>query len=208
MVEKFEPLFLDFVKREMQQDLAHDLNHVLRVVKVAKSLCHEEGAKLEVVVPAAYLHDCFSFPKNHPERATSSLLAGQKAQKFLESVAYPSVYFPEISHAILAHSFSAKVKPKSLEAKIVQDADRLDAIGAIGVARCLQVGTALGAGLYNAFDPFAQEREWDDRQYCVDHFYIKLLKLADTMNTASAKAEADKRTVFMKNFLTQLGNEI
>ena len=208
MTEQFEALFLGFIESEMQRDLAHDLNHILRVVKTAKDLCQKEGAKLEVVLPAAYLHDCFSFPKNHPERAASSKLAAQKALKFLETIKYPSEYFSEISHAITTHSFSANIKPETLEAQLVQDADRLDALGAIGIARCLQIGTALGIGLYNSADPFAQERELDDRQYSIDHFYEKLLKLADTMHTSSAKVEAKKRTEFMKAYLEQLATEI
>ncbi|GAL13234.1 metal-dependent phosphohydrolase [Vibrio astriarenae] len=65
MSQQYEPQFLNFIQQEMQQDIAHDINHVLRVVKTAKVLCDREGANLEVVLPAAYLHDCFSFPKNH-----------------------------------------------------------------------------------------------------------------------------------------------
>ena len=205
---KIEKHFIEFIQSEMQQDLAHDLNHVLRVVKTAKTLCASEGAKLEVVLPAAYLHDCFSFPKNHPDRAKSSKIAADKALEFLASIDYPAKYFEAIHHAIVAHSFSAKIKPETLEAQIVQDADRLDALGAIGVARCIQVSSSLGVGLYDAEDPFSQNRELNDRQFTIDHFYTKLFKLKDTMNTQSAIVEAEKRTVFMKEYLTQLGAEI
>lgn len=208
MVETYEKQFCEFIELEMQQDLAHDLNHVLRVVKTAKQLCKLEGAKLEVVLPAAYLHDCFSFAKNHPDRASSSKVAADKALTYLGEIGYPQEYFSQISHAIVAHSFSANVKPETLEAQIVQDADRLDALGAIGIARCLQVSTNLGVSLYHSADPFARHRELNDKLHSVDHFYVKLLKLKDSMNTPSAKEEAERRTAFMQTYLKQLDSEI
>lgn len=208
MLEQYEQQFLDFIQREMKQDLAHDINHVLRVVKTAKSLCDREGGIMEIVVPAAYLHDCFSFPKHHPEKKKSSQLAAQKANDFLSSIGYPQDYLPAIYHAIEAHSFSANIKANSLEAKIVQDADRLDALGAIGIARCIQVNSSMGVGLYQADDPFCASRLPDDKSYAIDHFYVKLLKLKDTMHTHSAQLEAQKRTEFMQLYLQQLDNEI
>lgn len=208
MLEHFEPQFSKFIESQMQQDLAHDLNHVQRVVKTARRLCESERAKLEVVLPAAYLHDCFSFPKNHPDRANSSRIAAQKALKFLEEIGYPSLYFAAINHAIVAHSFSANIRPETLEAQIVQDADRLDALGAIGIARCLQVSASLGVSLYHATDPFAQNRELNDKLSSLDHFYVKLLRLKDTMHTSSAKLEAEQRTAFMEAYLNQLRTEI
>ncbi len=208
MLEKYESQFANFIQAEMVQDPAHDINHVRRVVKTAKKLCEREGAKLEVVLPAAYLHDCFTFPKNHPARATSSSIAAEKAIEFLLSINYPSQYLDEIKHAIVAHSFSVGVKPTTIEAQIVQDADRLDALGAIGVTRCLQVSSSFGATLYNSDDPYAERRELDDKSYTLDHFQVKLFKLADQMNTLSAKQEADKRVQFMKLYVEQLGSEM
>ena len=132
-----------FLMAEDPSDSAHDINHILRVVKVAKQIAKEEHAVLEVVVPAAWLHDCVSLAKNHPDRAKASTLAGDKAIIFLKSIGYPKSFFDAIHHAISAHSYSADIAPTTLEAKIVQDADRLDALGAIGVARCMQVSGAL-----------------------------------------------------------------
>ncbi len=208
MVENYENQFLGFIQREMQQDLAHDINHVLRVVKTAKFLCEAERAVAEVVLPAAYLHDCFSFPKNHPHRSESSKIAADKALSFLSSIGYPAEFLPAISHAIVAHSFSANIKPETLEAKIVQDADRLDALGAIGIARCIQVNANLSVNFYSLDDPFCKQREPDDRLHAIDHFYNKLLKLSFAMNTVSAKLEAEKRTSFMQSYLEQLSTEI
>jgi uncharacterized protein len=208
VLEQFEYQILNFAKQEMTQDAAHDISHIKRVVKTAKSLCAQEQADLEVVLPAAYLHDCFTFPKNHPERATSSKIAADKAIAFLRSINYPAHHLDAIHHAIVTHSYSANITPETIEAQIVQDADRLDSLGAIGIARCLFVGQSFDAELYNREDPFAEVRDLDDKHFSVDHFYVKLFKLAQTMNTESAKQEAERRSNYMRGFLDQLASEV
>ncbi|HGS4739946.1 TPA: HD domain-containing protein [Vibrio parahaemolyticus] len=207
-LSQFEPLFLEFMQQEMQVDSAHDIEHVKRVVKTAKQLCDEENADIAIVLPAAYLHDCFTYPKDHPNRKQSSAIAAKKAIAYLESIQYPQHYHDAIAHAIEAHSFSANIRPNTLEAQIVQDADRLDALGAIGVTRCIQVSTHFNAQLYNDNDMFAKERELNDKQFTVDHFQTKLFKIVDTMNTESAKLEANKRKAFMQTYLEQLHDEV
>jgi uncharacterized protein len=208
LIEQYENTFFEFIQGEIAKDLAHDVNHVLRVVKTAKLLCLQENAVEEIVVPAAYLHDCFSFEKNHPQRSQSSKFAADKALLFLKSINYPDEYFDKIHHAILAHSFSAKIETSTLEAEIVQDADRLDALGAIGIARCFLTGAKLDRPLYSDVDAFCSARLPDDSAYTIDHFYAKLLKLADTMKTKSAHAEAQNRTHFMREYLKQLEAEV
>ncbi|MDZ7631629.1 MAG: hypothetical protein U5K74_09845 [Gemmatimonadaceae bacterium] len=98
--------------------------------------------------------------------------------------------------------------PVTSEARVVQDADRLDALGAIGIARCLMLGGQLGRVLYDVDDPFAEHRAPDDRVSSIDHFYTKLLTLADTMQTASGRREAARRTAYMRGYLDQLRSEI
>ena len=208
MLSHFEPAFATFIQVEMQTDLAHDYQHVLRVVKNAKLLCQQEGAIEPVVIPAAWLHDCLSLPKDHPQRAQASQLAADKAINFLSSIQYPEEHFQAIHHAICCHSYSANITPTTLEAKIVQDADRLDALGAIGIARCLQVSSQLKRPLYAPEDPFCITRKVDDKTYTLDHFYQKLLKIKNTMHCRSAREEADKRTKYMQGFLEQLQDEI
>ena len=208
LLSQIESQFLEFMQQEMQVDAAHDISHVQRVVKTAKKLAMEEGADLSIVLPAAYLHDCFTYPKDHPNRKQSSIIAAKKAVAFLESIDYPRQYHDAIAHAIEAHSFSANIRPNTLEAKVVQDADRLDALGAIGVTRCIQVSTEFDAQLYDDKDIFAQQRELDDKQFTLDHFQAKLFKIAETMNTESAKLEANKRKAFMQTYLKQLYDEV
>lgn len=207
-MREFEQQFSQFMQLQRPSDAAHDLQHVLRVVKSAKQLCREEAACADVVVPAAWLHDCVSLAKDDPLRAQSSRLAADQAIEFLGQISYPSRHFSAIHHAIVAHSFSAKVTPQTREAQIVQDADRLDALGAIGITRCIQVGSSLQRSLYSLDDPFCQQRLPDDTQFTLDHFYQKLLDLSDTMCTTAGRIEALKRSEFMRAFLQQLASEI
>jgi uncharacterized protein len=189
-------------------DAAHDHVHVLRVVGTAKALAAAEGADLRVVVPAAWLHDCVHVPKHSPDRARASRLAADAAGAYLRGAGYPAELVPAVEHAIHAHSFSANVEPRTIEAAVVQDADRLDALGAVGIARTLMLGGAMGAPLYDATEPIPVTREPDDRRSVVDHFFTKLLHLEARMRTASGRAEAARRTAFMRAYLAELEREI
>lgn len=204
----WETRFQQFLQSQSEGDVAHDLAHIHRVVRMAKQLCAAEEGNLTVVLPAAWLHDCVSVPKTSPQRAQASRLAADHAVAFLKSEHYDSQSLPAIHHAIEAHSFSANLVPQTLEARIVQDADRLDAIGAVGLARCLMLGGSFGSTLYNPDDPFCTSRTPQDHLFCVDHFFAKLLKLKDMIQTKSGKEEAEKRTQFLESFLHQLADEI
>lgn len=208
MIKQLEIHCREFLRGLQSSDAAHNIDHIERVVKLATYLCKQEEGKLEVVVPAAWLHDCVSLPKNHPQRSLASSLAADKAVDILKSIAYPTHYLSDIHHAIEAHSYSADIQPSSLEAKIVQDADRIDALGAIGLSRCIQVGTGLQRPLYHRDDPMCESRVPDDSQYTIDHFFTKLLNIADTVHTTAAKREAEKRSQFMRAYLAQLSDEL
>ena len=189
-------------------DAAHDPEHIRRVVQNAKMLAQREGGALAVIIPAAWLHDCVHVAKNSPQRSLASQLAAETAVAFLQTVDYPTQYLPDIAHAIAAHSFSANIQAQTLEAQIVQDADRLDALGAIGIARCLMLGGDMGKPLYHPAEPLPHTRRPDDGRYVIDHFYRKLFKLADKMNTPSARQEALRRAAFMSDYLAELAREI
>jgi uncharacterized protein len=205
----WEQRFAGFLaSRDGDTDPAHDLTHIWRVVANARALAATEGARLAVVLPAAWLHDCVTIPKDSPLRARASTLAAATAGDFLQAAGYPAGDIPAIRHAIEAHSFSAGIAPRTIEAMVVQDADRLDALGAVGIARCLMLGGAMGKPLYDPDAPFPHTRLPDDTSNVIDHFYVKLLKLVETMQTAAGKAEAERRTAFMRQFLEQLGAEI
>ena len=206
--QEWEPLFERFLADQPGNDPGHGLVHVRRVVATASRLCVAEGARGEIVLPSAWLHDCAHVAKDSPERSSASRIAAARAVEFLAAAGYPSDCLPDIRHAIEAHSYSAGIAPLTLEAKIVQDADRLDALGAIGIARCIAVGAALGRPIYQPDDPFCAAREPDDSAASVDHFYTKLLKLADTMQTEAGRREARRRSEFMQGYLDQLRAEI
>jgi uncharacterized protein len=207
-LDQLQDVCLDYLKEVMTADPAHDITHVQRVVQNTIQLTKTENGNAAVSVPAAWLHDCVSVAKDSPLRKQASKLAAREAIRFLESVNYPPGLLAQIYHAIEAHSFSANIPTETLEASIVQDADRLEAVGAIGIARCLLTGGSMGTPLYEPTDPFAENRDLDDRRYTLDHFYCKLLGLVDTMKTEAGKAEAVKRTNYIKAFLKQLGSEI
>lgn len=190
------------------QDPGHDWAHILRVVKTAAQLAREEQADLDVVLPAAYLHDIVNVPKGHPERHRASELAADKALKLLREHGYAEAKLPQIHQAIVEHSFSRGLRPSSPESGCVQDADRLDALGAIGILRCTAVNVEMKSKFYDPQDPFAERRAPDDKTWMLDHYGVKLFKLADTMATASGRKLGQERTEFMRSFVQQLGNEV
>jgi uncharacterized protein len=198
----------DFLKHTMDSDPAHDISHVRRVVKNTIYLTDIEQSNSLVTVPAAWLHDCISVAKDSPLRAQASQLAAAAAVKFLSAEGYPEELLDEVYHAIEAHSFSANIPTRTLEARIVQDADRLEALGAIGIARCMLTGGSMGTRLYEPGDPFCQDREPNDRAFTLDHFYKKLFKLPETMQTHAGRQEAERRAEFMRGYLQQMRGEI
>ena len=207
-LEELQSLCAEFMASVEAADGAHDISHVQRVAANVAHLTEEESAKAWVTLPAAWLHDCVAVAKNSPWRAQGSKLAAQAAVDFLGDTAYPGELLPEVYHAIEAHSFSAAIPTRSLEARVVQDGDRLDSLGAIGIARCLLVGGHLNRPLVSTFDPFCEQREPDDGQYTLDHFYAKLLKLPATMQTKAGRAEAERRAAYMQDYLLRLKQEM
>jgi len=204
----WEPRIVQFVCAQPGGDPGHGLVHLRRVVAAAIALAESEDARADVVLPAAWLHDCVHVAKDSPDRSRASRLAAAHAVSFLQAAGYPADALPGIAHAIEAHSYSAGIPPRTIEARVVQDADRLDALGAIGVARCIAVGSALGRPLYDPDDPFCETRAPDDAGASIDHFYTKLLKLAATMQTEAGRQEAERRTAFIRAFIGQLRSEI
>ncbi|MCM2291989.1 HD domain-containing protein [Allorhizobium sp. BGMRC 0089] len=176
-----------------QQDGAHDDSHLVRVFNNAMRIHAQEGGDGEILAAAVLLHDCVHVEKNAPHRAQASRLAADKASRLLNEAHWPDIRIEAVAHAIVSHSFSANQPPQSLEAKILQDADRLDALGFIGLARTFAIAGRLGGQLYDHLDPCAERRPLDDRRYALDHFATKLFKLADGFQTATGKAMARQR---------------
>lgn len=191
-------------------DTAHDLQHVKRVVHNARKIGEQEGADLSILIPAAWLHDCVVLPKNSPERSQASRHAAEMASGWLRTQNLPEHRIEAIAHCIEAHSYSAGITPQTPEARILQDADRLDALGAIGIARCFVTGAGFGAAFYHPEIPLPREalRSLDDKAYTLDHFFTKLYRLPGLMNTPAARQIAETRVAFMQSFVRQLLQEI
>lgn len=196
------------VEKIMDNDSAHDFEHVMRVYKNAQKICKKEKANEKLVLTATLLHDIVSYPKSDKRSKLSSIHSAKKSKQILKKYDFSNEEIIIISNAIRDHSFSQNKVPATLEGKILQDADRLDAIGAIGIARVFATGGSLKRPFYNTDDPFCKTRKPDDKTWTVDHFYEKLLNLESLMNTKSGKMEAKRRTKILKNYLKQLKQEI
>jgi len=187
-------------------DPAHDFSHILRVYRNARIIGQEEGADMQVLLLAALLHDVGSEKKHEHGEPEGQ---GKKAvEALLESIGLEAQARENVQYAVEVHRFSKGIVPATLEARILQDADRLDAIGAMGIARVFLTGGALGRELYHPEDPFCRAREPDDTKWNLDHFYKKLLKLESGMHTKMGKKLASARTAVLKRYLRDLEVEI
>lgn len=189
-------------------DGSHDIAHLQRVWNNAAAIRAEEGGDDEILAAAALLHDCVTVEKNDPLRPQASRLAAGKASTILEALDWSPARIAAVAHAIEAHSFSAGLRPETLEARILQDADRLDAIGMIGVARCFYVAGRLGSALYDPADPAASRRPLADARFALDHFDNKLFKLADGFQTAAGARMAAQRHQRLRRFYDEFLDEI
>lgn len=189
-------------------DPSHDWAHVGRVAATAQKLCKGTEASVECVLAGVYCHDIVNLPKNHPDRKNASTLAAEEARPHLEKAGFNNDEIKIIQSAVIEHSFSKGLKPSTLEGAIVQDADRLDALGAIGILRCASVNAQMKGFYYDPFDPLAEERELDDKKFMIDHYFVKLFKLPEMMNTPNGKKLGAERVEYMQNFLRELMSEV
>ncbi|MEN5223680.1 HD domain-containing protein [Pseudomonas asiatica] len=192
-----------------QPDGSHDLSHIHRVWVNAQRIQRVEGGDLEVLLAATVLHDCVAVEKNSPLRGQASTLSAQRAASILADMGWPLQRIEQVAHAVKTHSYSAGFEPLTLEARILQDSDRLDAIGAVGIARCFYVSGRMGSALYDFENPTAWGREYQDKAYAVEHFHTKLLKLASGFKTAEGARLAAERharlEVFLADFMDEIG---
>jgi uncharacterized protein len=189
-------------------DGAHDLAHIRRVWVNAFAIAAEEGGADEILAACVLLHDCVAVEKNAPLRAQASRLAADRAVEILSDLGWTATQTAPVHHAIAAHSFSAGIRPETLHARILQDADRLDAIGMIGVARCFYTGGRMRSALYHPDDPRGEHRALDDATYALDHFRAKLLRLRDGFQTPTGAAMAGRRHALMVEFVAAFEAEI
>jgi len=190
------------------RDAAHDLGHILRTATLAQTLAQAEGADQEICLAAALLHDLVYRPKNHPESSKTAQMAAELVPVWCRETPGLEDKAEAVASAVASHSWSGGVRPLSLEAAVVQDADRLEALGAIGVARVFATGGSFNAGLWHPLDPFARNRDLNDKAWTLDHFEKKLLKLPGLMKTATGRRLAEPRLRTMEAYLQALRIEI
>jgi uncharacterized protein len=214
-VKAVESQVLSDVYIEVQQrfegfdDPAHGWEHIQRVYKIALHIAECENADPFIVGMAALMHDLGRL--SHDKTRHHAELSVLSAAEFLSAYQIMPHTQQAILHAIEAHSFSLGVEPRTLEAKVLRDADRLDSLGAIGILRWAITGTVQRTAQtqsYHPDDPFAGWHELDDRHYMLDHFFTKLLKLASTMSTQTGRVMAQQRTAFMHTYLDEFRREL
>jgi uncharacterized protein len=203
---KLKPL-LQHMQLQPGDDAAHDLAHMLRVALWTIQLAGD-SVNREECVAAALLHDLVNVPKNHPDRAKSSEFSAKAAMPLLEKAGFDAAACLRIADAIRDHSFSRGAIPVSQLGKALQDADRLEAVGAIGLMRVFSTGVKMGARYFDPEDPWAKNRPLDDRAFSVDHFFTKLLKLTPSFQTTLGQEEAARRTAVLEKFLSDLSTEL
>jgi len=196
---------LDLVRKRLLQDPGHDVEHCLRVALWTLRL---EAVDPRHAIVAALLHDIVNVEKSSPQRARASELSAAEARGVLGELGFEPSAIDEIADAIRDHAFSAGRVPVSALGRALQDADRLEALGALGIMRTVSTGARMGARYFDPADPWAERRELDDRAYTVDHFYVKLLGLAETLSTEPGRREARRRTELLRLFLSELASEL
>ena len=180
----------------LKEGTGHDYYHIERVVINARKILEREQADPFLVELAAWLHDLGDYKLHNGVDKSDELIGA-----FLQSQAVEQPIIDRIVEIVSQVSFSKGNKPSTIEAEIVQDADRLDAIGAIGIARCFAYGGSKNRLLYSPDD-----KEKGDSS--IQHFYDKLFKLKDLMNTESAKLIAAKRHLFMEEYISEFYREV
>lgn len=203
---KLRPLY-ERVRGPGDGDAAHDLAHLLRVALWTCRIL-QSPALHEQAIAAALLHDLVNVPKNHPDREKASEFSAEAARPMLASAGFDSASIASICLAIRQHSFSRGEKPTQPLGLALQDADRLEALGSIGIMRTYSTGVRMGTKYFDPEDPWAKNRPLDDTKFSLDHFYTKLFLLPDTMNTAAGREEAGQRLRPMRAFMESLEREL
>ena len=204
----WQPRLLALATAGLGDDGAHDINHLQRVWRNAALLLQQHAeADALTVMAACYLHDLVNLPKNHPERHLASRQAAALACRQLAELDFPEDKLAGVAHAIATHSFSADLTPTTIEAQIVQDADRIDALGAVGLARLFYTAARMDSALAHGTDPLAAHRPLDDKAYALDHIVTKLDKLPGKMQTRAGRALAEQRLAVLTDFRAAFAGE-
>lgn len=186
----------------------HGYGHLIRVFNICRKIAPEEKTDLQVLEAAALLHDLGRERERRKPNLDHAEESAKIAKVILKEIDFPQEKAPEVLHAIRSHRFSRGPEPETLEAKILQDADKVDISGAVGIATLFSHGGAHNKQIYNIEDPFAENRKPDDSSFSLDHFYTKVLKLPETLNTEAGRKMAQERLETVRQFLKQFQKEV
>lgn len=213
-LKKLRDYLLKIVAAKLKNDPSHDINHIQRVLNMAIKIGEEDGADLEILIPATIFHDAIIYPKNDPRSKRASDKSALFAKRVLRSKIlsygnYPADKIDQVMLCISECSFSKGIQGSTLESKILQDADKLEATGAISIMRTFTSGGLMNRGLYNPDDPFCQkELPSGVSQFSLDLFYQRLLRVKDLMHTKAAQKIAERRHLLLLNFIQELKLEL
>lgn len=193
-----------------QADAVHDFDHVLRVLALAERIGRAEGASLEIVQAAALLHDA-ERGKAETDGLDHAALAADRARTILAE--QPPAKVEAVAHAIAAHRFRTGPEPSTLEARVLFDADKLDAIGAVGVARAFAYGGAHGQRLWAPIETVDVARWREEGDHPRDHtpvheFVVKLSRLKERLFTSTGQSIAEERHAYMVAFFNRFDAEV
>ncbi len=193
-----------------EAESAHDFDHVLRVLALAERLARAEGADLEIVRAAALLHDIARSDEDESRGDDHAAMAAERAGTILRERGVAPERVDAVAHAIAAHRFRGSAVPQTLEAKVLFDADKLDSIGAIGIARAFAISGALNQRLWGevAADAVATRNQRNSSHTAVTEFVVKLSKVRERVFTTSAHQIAEERHAYMVAFFERLGREV
>ena len=210
MNKKLRSQLINIAKEKISDtDVSHDFEHALRVLFNAERIAKKEGGDFDIIVPAALFHDLIAYPKDHPDRHKSQEESAIATEKILNDFnSFPKKKIDKIKTCITECSFSKGIVPKLLESKILQDADGLEATGAISIMRTYSSAGQMKRPFYNSDDPFCKNRKVDTSKFALDLFYERLLIVVERMHTKTAKRIAQRRTEFLINFLEELKLEL
>lgn len=199
-IEDVRPLYED-------ADPIHDLHHVLRVVSLAERIARAEGADLSVVRVAALLHDISRDDEDSHQAGDHALLAAERARRLLAAKGAAADFVGAVAHAIAAHRFRNNIEPETLEAMVLFDADKLDTIGAVGVARAFAYGGLMGQRLWGevsvGYQPGGEEAHTPHHE-----FQYKLRHMKDRLHTPTGRAIAEERHRYMVAFFERMAAEL
>jgi uncharacterized protein len=191
-----------------ESDGVHDFDHIRRVYAMASRLAREEGADLEIVQAAALLHDVADSAAGTPERENHHIASAEFAAAALVEEGWPPERITAVQHCIRAHRFRARdERPETLEAQILFDADKLDVLGAIGVARTIAYSIKVGQQIYAPpsaqFLQTGKEEPGEPHTAYHEHLF-KLSKIKDLLFTATARRIAEERSQYLDDYFKRL----